>query len=128
MSYSHSAAMEQRIVSLGEIAARTRTDLRVRVINALQEGRGHLPFVRRGQAGRPDTVASEHIAEALQDLVNDQQVCEALLVLFAGGTPSVTLQRLQHLMETCARRYADMHALPLAELEYQQQEQERRRG
>jgi hypothetical protein len=119
MSYSHSAAMEQRIVSLGEIAASKRTELRVRVIRALEEGRGHLPFVQRGQGDRPDRECSEHIAEVLQDLVNDQQVCEALLQLFGGGSPSITLQRLQFLKETCARRYADMHALNLAELEYQ---------
>lgn len=106
-------------VSLGEISARIRTELRARVIRALEEGRGHLPFVQRGQGDRPDKVCSEHIAEVLQDLVNDQVVCEALLVLFAGGAPSVTLQRLQFLKETCARRYADMHALSLAELEHQ---------
>lgn len=126
MSQSNAAAIAQHIVPLGEITARLRTELRVRVISALEEGRGHLPFVQRGQAGRPDKVCSEHIAEVLQDLVNDQAVCEAMLVLCAGGAPSVTLQRLQHFKETCARRYADMHAFSLAELEHQQQE--RRRG
>lgn len=118
MSHSHSAALEQRIVSLGEITARTRTELRVRVIRALEEGRGHLPFVQRGQGDRADKVCSEHIAEVLQDLINDQAVCEALLVLCGGGSPSTTLQRLQFFKETCARRYADLHALALAELEH----------
>lgn len=105
-------------VSLGEISARIRKELSVRVVTALEEGRGHLPFVQRSQAGRPDKVCSEHIAEVLQDLVNDQQVCEALVQLCGPGAPSVTLQRLQHFKATCARRYADMHALALAELEF----------